>query len=127
MGPGARFAGEVQAGDAGRYGDLIGRVGDEITPHHMPQAAQGFTPYRDGGALALPFDEHILTRTYGWRGAQVLEQEAGLPFREVLARDFRDIRSLFGSKYNEGMRNLYRYYQENYPQLLQKPPTGGQP
>jgi len=60
----------LQAGEAGRFGDLDARgiVGDDLTPHHMPQAARGFTPYADGGALVLPRAEHMLTRTYAGRG-----------------------------------------------------------
>jgi RHS repeat-associated protein/uncharacterized delta-60 repeat protein len=117
----------LKPGQAGRFGDLkaLERIGDDLTPHHMPQAAQGFTAYNDGGALVLPHTEHVLSRTFRWKGAQALKQEAGLSFREVLFRDFQDIRSLFGQKYNQGLRELYRYYKTNLPKLMQKPRTPG--
>jgi hypothetical protein len=91
---------------------------DDLTPHHMPQAAQGFTPYREGGALVLPHAEHALTRTYAGRANRVLRSEAGMPFRQVLAKDFRDIRNLFGSKYNQGLKDVAKYYKENFGHLI---------
>jgi len=119
--------GPLQPGQAGRFGDLVGRIGDDLTAHHMPQAAQGFTSYAEGGAMVLPKAEHALTRTFGTLGRTVRRLEVELPFRQVLARDFRDIRKLFGTKYNQGLRDLYRYYQEKFPELMQKtPPLGGQ-
>lgn len=108
----------VQAGEAGAFARLRGLVGDRLTPHHMPQAALGFTPYGEGGALVLPHVEHLLTRTYGFRGALTAAQEAGLPFRTVLLRDILDIRNLFGSKYNQGLLDLIQYYRTNFPQLM---------
>jgi len=49
------------------------------------------------------------------------KQEAGIPFRNVLARDIRDMRKLSGSTYNEGMLDLVRHYRENAPYLMAKP------
>jgi hypothetical protein len=120
MGPGAQFGGELEAGQAGRFGDLIGQVGDNLTPHHMPQKALGFTSEADGGALVLPFEEHIQTRTYGWSGAATAEEEAGLPFRTVLARDIRDVRAIAGPRYNQGLQDLLEYYRTNFPELMKK-------
>jgi hypothetical protein len=112
----------LQAGDSGAFGDLkaAGEVGDGLTPHHMPQAAAGRTGYNEGGALALPHDEHVLTRTYGARGAAALRADSELSFRSVLAKDIRDIRSFSGPKYNEGLRGLADYYRQNFPQLMSK-------
>ena len=62
-----------------------------------------------GGALALPHEEHILTRTYGVRGRVIARVEAGLPFRQVLARDIRDVRRIAGAQYNSGLRALMAY------------------
>ena len=63
----------------------------------------------EGGALVLPHAEHIMTRTYGMCGVQVAAQEAGLPFRTVLARDIRDTRRIVGRKYNQGLSALLDY------------------
>jgi hypothetical protein len=99
--------GKLVAGDAGRFSDLDSRAvtGDQLTPHHMPQAAAKFTSREEGGALALSHEEHALTRTYGVRGRAIVRTEAGLPFRQVLARDIRDVRSIAGAKYNKGLRS----------------------
>jgi hypothetical protein len=86
----------------------------------MPQAALGFTGYGEGGALTMPHAEHLLTRTYGARGAVTAAQEAGLPFRTVLTRDISDVRSIVGSGYNQGLLDLIQYYRTNFSQLLAK-------
>jgi hypothetical protein len=86
----------------------------------MPQAALGFTGYGEGGALAMPHVEHLLTCTYGAWGAVTAAQDAGLPFRTVLARDIRDVRRIVGSRYNQGLLDLIQYYRTNFPQLLAK-------
>src|SRR5690242_3066130 len=43
-----------------RFGDLdaLAKVGDDLTPHHMPQAALKFTSRNDGGALMMRRVEH---------------------------------------------------------------------
>jgi hypothetical protein len=46
--------------------------------------------------------------------------DAGKTFREVLALDFRDIRKLFGGKYNQGLKDLLAYYKANFPALMAK-------
>ena len=97
-----------------------GKVGDQLTPHHMPQAALGFTGYGEGGALMMPQAQHILTRTYGGGGAVLASQEAGVAFRTVLARDIRDVRSIAGSSYNQGLLDLIAYYRTNFPSLIAK-------
>ena len=120
-----RPRGKLEAGEAGRFADLDARAvtGDQLTPHHMPQAAAQFTARGEGGALALPHEEHVLTRTYGVRGRAVVRAEAGLPFRQVLARDIWDVRRIAGMKYNKGLRELLAYYRKNFPDLIQKPPS----
>jgi hypothetical protein len=112
----------VTAGEAGAYGVLRARSvpGDVLTPHHMPQAAMEFTTRAEGGALVLPHSEHVLTRTFGGRGAATLRAEQGMSFRPVLARDMRDIRQLFGPKYDQGLRDLLQYYKQNFPELIAK-------
>ena len=95
--------GAVVPGKSGSFAELDAKavVGDQLTPHHMPQAAAKFTRRGDGGALVLPHEEHVLTRTYGASGRRIAREEIGLSFREVLARDIRDIRRIGGVKYNE--------------------------
>jgi hypothetical protein len=48
----AESTGVLQAGEGGSYSELSsrGEVGDQLTPHHMPQAAAGYTGYGEGGA-----------------------------------------------------------------------------
>lgn len=93
--------GKLVVGEAGRFSDLDARavIGDQLTPHHMPQAAAKFTSREEGGAMALPHAEHVLTRTYGAHGRAIARAEAGVPFRQVLARDIRDVRHIAGVKY----------------------------
>ena len=114
------------AGRAGSFAELkaLDVVGDELTPHHMPQAALDFTSREAGGAIMLPFDEHFLTRTYAYNGKVLAQQEAEVPFRTVLAWDIRDLRGTAGSKYDQGIQDLLQYYRKTFPQLMCKP---GQP
>jgi hypothetical protein len=102
-------------------------VGDELTPHHMPQVAAEFTPRQEGGALVMQQEEHLLTRTYGSKGRVTVREEAGMSFRDVLSRDIRDVRSVTGTKYNEGLLDLLDYYRTNFPELMAKPPSPGGP
>ena len=115
--------GGLFAGRAGSFGELdaLAVVGDDLTPHHMPQAALSFTTRDAGGAIMLATDEHVLTRTYGFNGAVLAQQEAELPFRTVLAWDIRNLRGISGSQYNQGIQNLLQYYRQNFPQLMAKP------
>ncbi len=121
-GPGGAPALEVEAGEAGRFADLDARavVGDGLTPHHMPQAALEFTSRADGGALVMRASEHVRTRTYGALGRATARAERGTPFRQVLARDIRDVRRIVGSGYDPGIRALLRYYRDNFPALMRR-------
>ncbi|WP_239428588.1 RHS repeat domain-containing protein [Snodgrassella communis] len=112
----------VKAGEGGKFSKLNARgvKGDKLTPHHMPQAAAGFTSKADGGALVITESEHYLTRTYGYKGAITKVQDFGLSFRQVLAKDIKDIRNIVGSKYDEGIRDIIKYYKTNYPELMKK-------
>ena len=113
----------VVPGEAGRFADLAKRgvKGDKLTPHHMPQVAANFTSRADGGALMMTEAEHVLTRTYGYAGSITAKQEAGMAFRDVLARDLRDVRRIVGGRYNSGMLDLIEYYRVNFPWLMAKP------
>jgi len=86
----------------------------------MPQKASGFTSEAEGGALALTKAEHVQTRTFGWRGALTIQQDAGKPLRDVLAADIRDVRSIVGNRYNRGLLDLINYYRTNFPDLIRK-------
>lgn len=91
----------VSVNDAGRYADLKGVVGDGLEAHHMPQDGLGFAPRADGGSIVLTRADHMLTRTWGSRGAATKLAEAGLPFRTVLARDVWDLRQIDQLNYGD--------------------------
>lgn len=110
----------VVAGQAGKFGKLAGVVGDDLTAHHMPQAALNLTGRAEGGALVMTTAEHKATRTFGAKGAVTAIEDAGVNFRVVLAKDIRDVRSIVGSKYNQGLQDLTKYYRENFPNLIGK-------
>jgi RHS repeat-associated protein len=122
--------GTLKEGDAGSFGDLTkkGDVGDDLTPHHMPQDALGHLPRNEGGALALPTKIHEQTRTFGNAGKATKAADAGKSFRQVLAADIRDVRRLARSEYgttryyNQGLGDLMTYYRTYYPNLLTKTP-----
>ena len=90
----------LQAGEAGAYGDLIkrGKDTDEVVPHHMPQKALKHTSEEKGGALVLTDEEHALTRTFRGKGAVTAQQDKGKSFRDVLATDIQDVRSIAAEK-----------------------------
>jgi hypothetical protein len=84
----------------------------------MPQAAHGFTKYYDGGAIVMPHELHIQTRTFGVYGRILAEEEAGLSFRTLLGRDIRDLRGIVGDEYDVGISQMLNYYRENFPELF---------
>ncbi|KEF16726.1 hypothetical protein DF18_33555 [Streptomyces rimosus] len=107
----------VFEGQGGRFGDLSpGPVGDDLTAHHMPQAALNHTSREDGGAVVMKLADHKLTRTYGPNGAKTKLAEAHLPFRTVLARDIWDMRRVgqlqYGDPgfYNKGILDMLSHY-----------------
>lgn len=123
--PGARLGrtgSAVVRGEGGRFGHLHARrtIGDDLTPHHIPQAGRSFTSYADGGAVVMTTGEHALTRTYKARGARTLKDEEDLPFRQTLERDIRDVRKIGGSDYNTGLRDVLNYYRKTHPELMKK-------
>jgi hypothetical protein len=52
---------EVNAGDAGAFGNLKGEVGDGLTAHHIPQRALKYLPSNEGGAIVITRQEHEQT------------------------------------------------------------------
>lgn len=115
-----RQAEGLVAGQGGRFASLIGHVGDDLTAHHIPQAALGFTSRADGGAVVMTTADHFATRTYGFKGVASAIEDAGLSFRDVLAKDIRDVRSIVGNAYNQGLQDVLKYYRENFPELMKK-------
>jgi len=107
-------------GQSGRYGSLKGIARDNLTPHHMPQSALGFTSVADGGALVIPHTLHVNTRAWGTKGRITAAADSNKSFRSVLALDIKDIRKLSGSQYNQGMIQLIDYYRRNFPELMRK-------
>jgi hypothetical protein len=41
-----------------------------------------------------------------------------MSFRDVLARDMRDVRRIVGPKYDAGPRALLKYYNAQFPALM---------
>ena len=118
---GAKYGAKaVKAGDAGSFAGLQrgSVVGDGLDIHHMPEAAAGFTSRAEGGAIAIPHELHAQTRTYGARGVASLKSDSGLSFRQVLARDIADLRSVGGSDYNQGILGVLDYDKANFPELM---------
>jgi hypothetical protein len=116
----AQLGTKLIAGMGGRFSKLVGTVGDDLTAHHIPQAALGFTSRAEGGAIVMPTALHELTRTFGYKGAVTAMEDAGLRFRQILFKDIRDVRSIVGSSYNQGLRDVLRYYREHFPELMSK-------
>jgi hypothetical protein len=114
--------GPVFRGEGGRFGDLDARrvIGDDLTPHHIPQKGRGFTTPEDGGAIVMTTAEHKLTRTYAGRGARTVVGDANLSFRETLFVDIRDSRRIGGTDYNKGLLDVLDYYRRNFPELMKK-------
>ena len=109
----------LRAGDVGSYDELVrrGSVGDGLTPHHMPQAARGFTSRGEGGAIAMEHGDHTLTRTYGSRGRVTNAEESGLSFRETFERDAQDYVNIVGEGGQAHVDQLRGYYQDKFPEL----------
>lgn len=116
----------VSLGEAGRFADLDARaaLGDDLTPHHVPQQGLGFLPRRDGGAIVMHKVDHEQTRTFGAKGRFTKVQDAALSFREAVAKDIVDLRRKFGTKYDQGIRGLLEYYRRRHPNLIAMPKRG---
>jgi hypothetical protein len=114
--------GGLARGMVGKFKDLdkMAKVGDDLTPHHMPQAALGFTSREDGISLMLQKGEHALTRSYGPKGAVTKALERDLPFRNALARDLWDLRGISREMWRAGVKGVPAMYRELYPELIAK-------
>ncbi|MFC1432645.1 polymorphic toxin-type HINT domain-containing protein [Streptacidiphilus sp. N1-3] len=107
----------VKENDGGRFGDLSpGPPGDGLTAHHMPQDAMHYLDRNEGGSVVMTQADHELTRTYSGRGGVTKIQDAGLPFRQVLAMDLWDMRRIgqlsHGDPgyFNKGISQMMAYY-----------------
>gem|GEM_PF-3938786 len=97
---GGRFATLDKAG-------LDGEVG-----HHMAQNAYNKTigvSRGDGPALGMLIEDHELTRTFSGRGARTMQKDAGMTAKQRMNADIRDIRTLFGNKYDRGIKEMRDY------------------
>lgn len=57
----------------------------------------------------MSIEDHRATRTYAGRGNRALAEDAGLSPRQRLAKDVRDVRGNFGSKYTSGLLDVIQY------------------
>ncbi|MCL2582823.1 MAG: hypothetical protein FWE35_10240, partial [Streptosporangiales bacterium] len=110
---------KVYVNDGGRFGDFNpGEKGDGLTPHHMPQDALHFLPRDEGGAIVMSHEDHKLTRTYGARGGVTAKSDKGLPFRDVLQKDLRDVRGIGESQHGDrkyfepGIKKVLKHYED---------------
>lgn len=98
----------------GRFGDLDDAKLPGEVGHHMAQHAHNKrigVSRRDGPALGMDVDDHALTRTLGGKGKRSMrvDGEGNLSTRDRMAADIRDVRRLFGSKYDNGIREMLEY------------------
>ena len=124
-------------GDIGTYRDLLdaGKVGDNITPHHMPSAeymAQHGISKKDGLCMNMEMPcpgtggRHRLTDTYG-RNMTDAEKAYyySLSPRDALAYDIANMREIYQSQglYSEirpKLREYIKQYKELMPELFGK-------
>ena len=64
--------------------------------------------------------EHEATRTFAFKGAVTAIEDAAASFRDVLAKDIRDVRGIVGSRYNQGLKDVIKYYKNNFSNLISK-------
>jgi hypothetical protein len=96
----------------GRFADLNRMKAAGEVGHHMQQNAANRLIGRsraDGPAVGMTHADHALTRTFRGRGRVTLRLERGPTSRQRLARDIRDMRTLFGKKYEQGIREMLEY------------------
>lgn len=100
-------------GDVGAFKDLAGVTGDGLTPHHMPQDALGHMPRQDGGCIVLTHEDHVKTRTYGYKEKATKQADLGRPFKDVLKDDIIDVKTIVGDKYDTALGELIEFYEDN--------------
>lgn len=63
----------------------------------------------DGPALLMSKEDHALTRSFAGRGKATMKEDIGLSARQRMAKDLWDIKNKFGTKYNEGIKQMLEY------------------
>lgn len=96
----------------GAYKDVVGPGGEA---HHCPADSASSLSTSEGPALRMVPADHLQTDSYGnriasraFRARQRVLIEQG-KFREAQQMDIDDIRSRFGSKYDEGIKQMLEY------------------
>ncbi len=91
-----------------------GRFG-KYEVHHLPAKSASDLSKSDGPAILMRKEDHQLTASWDSRREAVLYQQkqtdliAEGRFREAMEMDIADIRSKFGSAYEEGITEMIRY------------------
>lgn len=96
----------------GRFKDVDATRGADEVGHHMPQNAYNKTigiSRNDGPALLMSKEDHALTRSFAGRGKATMKEDIGLSARQRMAKDLWDIKNKFGTKYNEGIKQMLEY------------------
>jgi RHS repeat-associated protein len=110
LGKVAKTAGIV--GRGGQFALLDAAKASGEVAHHIPQNAFMRTlgiSRAEGPAIGMALEDHALTRTFSGRGASAMKLDVNLCARQRLANDIRDIRTLFGTKYNRGALEAIDY------------------
>lgn len=100
----------------GRYGDIFKEgEGDKIEVHHMPADSASHLERNDGPSIKMEKEDHRKTASCGssreareYRAKQRELVEQG-EFRKAQKMDIDDIHSKFGSKYDEGIKEMLEY------------------
>jgi hypothetical protein len=61
-------------------------------------------------ALVLPHDEHKATRTYDSKGRKTKAADKCRAFKDIFIDDIKDVRSIAGDKYDDGIMKLVELY-----------------
>jgi len=104
----------------GKFADLNrSKLSNEVG-HHMPQNRFNQSIGRsraDGPAMGMTRADHELTRTFSGRGRQSMVTDTGRNARQRMATDIKNIRELFGHKYDQGIREMLEYAR-TLPELM---------
>ena len=96
----------------GSFKDVDATRGPDEVGHHMPQDAYNKTigvSRNDGPALLMSREDHALTRSFAGRGKATMKEDIELSARQRMAKDLWDIKNKFGTKYNEGIKQMLEY------------------
>jgi hypothetical protein len=123
----------MRVGAPGQEGTLTYLHGDHLGSTSLATNDQGGELYRRGyhsfgeeryavgvAVTDCGFTGQREEANISWRGAQTAAQDVGSPFRDVLAADIWDVRSIVGSRHNEALLALIDYYRTNFPGLMAK-------